>query len=123
MSSVTDSTTLNVPAVVNVWDAVTPDAVPPSPKFQLYDTIERPAAALDAVPLNNTDCATPGAVGENTNAATGAGVGLVELTVTLLLAVPVCPRSSLTSRTALYVPADAKAWVAVTPLAVPPSPK
>ena len=96
--SVTVSATLYVPAVakrcvvVATADGPNPD---PSPKFQLYVAIVRPAGAVDEVALNWTVVVVVGAVGEKTKLALGAPA-VAAVTVTVFDVVPVAPPLSVT---------------------------
>src|SRR5262245_53930941 len=80
----------------------------------------RPGAALDASALNTIVWPTCGFVGEITNTAVGAAVGVA---VTDCVVEAAMPRALVTVSVTANDPAFANACVAVEPDAVEPSPK
>ena len=97
-------------------------AVPGVTDWRLPPEVAVHAPPTSAVP-RPPETVRPNASAAITAGSTGPGGGVSSATVTERVVVAVAPSSSVTVRVTGYVPATPKVCDAVTPVAVPPSPK
>jgi len=89
-------------AVLYTWLVDTPLPALPSPKLHAWDTMRRPAAAVDAPASKKTSAPAVAGIGDTVNEATG---GVPAATVNVLVASADRPNESLTVNRTRYAPA------------------